>query len=266
MRLLNGRAFDASSLQNNEVIISRSLAIRLCGQADVVGKRMRSAVAGADASETVEWNVVVGVAPDAAMMSLQNQEKTPAIYFPSRGSPENDLALIVRMRPGQVPHAALRQLSLALEASMSPPAVVSVSELLLQSVSTQRFMMVLLTLFASLAIVLSAIGLYGVIAYMVSQSTREIGVRVALGAARLDVIKLVMQQGVVLSAAGLVIGLVAALWGARLLRSTLYGVTANDPMSYSAGSVVLLLLAVVACVAPTVRALRIDPMVAMRSE
>lgn len=266
MRLLSGRAFDGTSPERREVIISRSLATRLWGNANAVGRRMRSVAAFDDADKSVTWNVVVGVAPDAAMLTLQNQDKTPAIYFPAQKSPEHDLGLIVRMRSGEMPHAALRRLSLSLDPLMPPPSVISVSDLLLQSVSTQRFMMALLTLFAALAVVLSAIGLYGVIAYMVSQSTREIGVRVALGAARRDVIKLVMQQGVVLSAAGLALGLVAALWGGRLLRSSLYGVSSTDPMSYLVGSAVLLTLAVAACVAPTVRALRIDPMVAMRSE
>ncbi|MEO7998485.1 MAG: FtsX-like permease family protein, partial [Gemmatimonadaceae bacterium] len=98
------------------------------------------------------------------------------------------------------------------------------------------------------------------------QSTREIGVRVALGAARSDVVRLVMQKGVVLSAAGLVIGVIASMWGARLLDHTLYGISRTDPVSYIIGATLLLMIAVGACVAPTLRAVRIDPMLAMRSE
>jgi ABC-type antimicrobial peptide transport system permease subunit len=127
-------------------------------------------------------------------------------------------------------------------------------------------MMTLLTLFAVLAVVLSAVGLYGVITYMVSQTSREIGIRVALGAARRHVVRMVMRQGILLSVIGLAIGLFASVWGSALLRKSLYGVSTTDPLSYVVGGFVLLALAVAACIAPTLRAVRIDPMVAMRGD
>lgn len=266
MRFVSGHSFNASSLANNEVIISEPFARQLFGKANAIGRRFRTAANVDPSHGPPTWYVVGGVVPDAALLALNDSRNTPAVYFPAKAAPENYLSLIVRMKAGQQPHGMLRKLSLAVDVNMPPPATVSLTELLLATVASERFMMVLLTSFAVLAIVLSAVGMYGVISYMVSQSTREIGVRVALGAARRDVIRLVMRQGVLLSAAGLAVGLLASIWGTRLLANSLYGVKHTDPTSYLVGSAVLITLALCACIAPTVRAIRIDPMVAMRSD
>jgi ABC-type antimicrobial peptide transport system permease subunit len=126
--------------------------------------------------------------------------------------------------------------------------------------------MALLTTFALLAVCLSAIGLYGVIAYMVSQTTREIGVRIALGAQRMDIVRLVMFHGAGLATTGMVVGLAGATWGVRLLKKTLYGVQPIDPASFAIGALALLSVAVFACLVPTRRAVRVDPVIAMRAE
>lgn len=265
MRLVSGHAFDDNIVRNHEVIISRSMARQIWSDTNVVGRRLRMAGQSKAHPDSIVWNVVAGVAADAALLSLTDKGTTPGIYYPMSKSPDRHQTLIVRIN-GAIPTAAFRRLFLSIDPSMSPPEISSVTSLLQRSVTTQRFLMALLTIFAMLAVTLSAIGLYGVITYMVSQSTREIGVRVALGAARSDVIRLVMQKGVVLSVIGLAIGLIASLWGARLLDHTLYGVSRTDPLSYLIGASLLLLIAIAACIAPTARAVRIDPMLAMRSE
>ncbi|MDB4906291.1 MAG: permease [Gemmatimonadetes bacterium] len=267
MPLVAGRGFDAGSSQRNEVVISRSLAKQLFRNAQAVGRGFRARDAGPSPSGPPKWMIVSGVVEDASLFSLSDLRNSAVVYFPEEPTKSSDFTLVLKMRDGAPPlTAALRKVSLALDPAMSPPAVLKLTEELMGTIAQQRFIMTLLTLFAVLAVVLSAVGLYGVIAYMVSRSTREIGIRVALGAARRDVARLVTRQGLMLSGIGLAIGLLASLWGTALLKKDLYGVTATDPLSYVVGAMVLLVLAAAACVAPTVRALRIDPMTAMRSE
>ncbi|MEP6778280.1 MAG: ABC transporter permease [Gemmatimonadaceae bacterium] len=266
MRMIAGSTFNETSAARREVIIGRALARQLWGDQNAVGLRFRNKGAPARVSAPEDWHTVAGVVADASLLGLLHNETMPSIYFPVGSKLERNLTLIVRMKAGAVPNADLRRISLALDRTMPPPTVQRITDLLAFTVAPQRFIMVLLTLFASLAALLSAIGLYGVISYMVSQSTREIGVRLALGATRRDVVRIVMRQGVVLSGIGLAIGLVASIWGTRLLQTSLYDITATDPVSYAAGVAVLFGLAILACISPTRRALRIDPMVAMRSD
>ena len=266
MSFLAGHTFDAGSKDRDEVIISESLARQLWPNGDAVGRRFRMANAKAG-SEPGEWNVVVGVLKNASLLSLRDDRKTPAIYYPSKtGVGWGSATLVVRARAGYSPYADLRRLSLALDPSLAPPAVLRVTDLLNDTVASQRFMMTLLTTFALLAVFLSAIGLYGVIAYMVSQTTREIGVRIALGATRMDIVRLVIKHGATLAVIGLGVGLAGASWGMGLLRGSLYGVTPTDPASFALGAVALLFIALLACLIPTRRATRVDPVVAMRAE
>jgi putative ABC transport system permease protein len=213
------------------------------------------------------WSVVTGVVANAALLSLRDDRNTPAIYYPSvTGAGYEGGTLVVRTPPGFTPHADLRRLSLSLDPNLPPPPALRITDLLTGTVSSQRFMMTLLTVFALLAVCLSAIGLYGVIAYMVSQTTREIGVRIALGASRADILRLVMKHGVLLSVVGLAFGLMGASWGMRLLRGSLYGVSPTDPVSYALGAVALLVVAGIACLVPARRAVRVDPVIAMRGD
>jgi len=266
MRFIAGRSFDASSKQRGEVIVSQSLAQQLWPNANPLGRRFRLANA-APGSPPAPWNVVVGVLANASLMSLRDERNTPAIYYPSEtGVGFSGATLMIRTVADHSPFADLRRLSLALDPNLVPPPTLRVATLLSDTVSSQRFMMTLLTAFAVLAVCLSAIGLYGVIAFMVSQTTREIGVRIALGATRANIIRLVMQHGVVLAVVGLAIGLAGASWGMGLLRSSLYGVGPTDPSSYALGAIALLLVAAIACLIPTRRALRVDPVIAMRGE
>jgi putative ABC transport system permease protein len=144
--------------------------------------------------------------------------------------------------------------------------VASMEQLMTKSLSRARFSMLLLSIFAGLALVLAAVGIYGVMAYTVAQRTREIGVRLALGAQQRDVLSMVLTGGGRLAAIGLSVGLVGSLAVNYLLRSQLYGVSSSDPVTYAMVAVLLGLVALAACYLPARRATRVDPLVALRYE
>jgi putative ABC transport system permease protein len=139
-------------------------------------------------------------------------------------------------------------------------------EVIAGSMAQERFNTILMTLFAVVAMLLGAVGLYGVMAYNVTQRTREIGIRVALGARRADVLRLVIRQGLRLVALGLTLGLIAALALTRLMKKLLFEVSATDPMTFAGVASLLALVALLACWIPARRAANVDPMVALRCE
>ena len=142
----------------------------------------------------------------------------------------------------------------------------TVEYLLDQNVSQRRFIMFLMTTFAALALVLTAFGMYGVISYSVGQRTQEIGVRIALGARPRDILRLILGQGLVLTIVGLVIGLVGAFALTRVITSLLYGVSATDPLVFTGVSLLLVLVALLASYIPARKAMKVDPMTALRYE
>ncbi|MGB7154807.1 MAG: FtsX-like permease family protein, partial [Candidatus Acidiferrales bacterium] len=142
----------------------------------------------------------------------------------------------------------------------------TMDHIIAQSLAARRFAMILLGVFAALALLLSSIGIYGVISYIAGQRTHEIGIRIALGAQRADVLKIVLGQGVRLAIIGVAIGLVAAAGLTRLMTSILYGVSATDPLTFLGVAIVLTLVALAACYIPAHRAMKVDPMVALRYE
>jgi putative ABC transport system permease protein len=177
------------------------------------------------------------------------------------------MTLVVRTRGD--PHALdipVRKEVQAMDANAPVFAVLTAEEYLSRSMGSTRFNMTLLGAFALVALVMTAVGLYGVISFSVSQSTREIGIRVALGAQRRDALALVMRRGMMLALIGILIGLAAAFGATRLMASWLFGVGTTDPATFAGVALLLTGIAALACYVPARRATRVDPIVALRSE
>jgi putative ABC transport system permease protein len=174
--------------------------------------------------------------------------------------------VIVRTTPGVDALPALRSLVASLDPRLPPPTLTNIEQAMADSAERPRFTMMLLVTFTIVALVLAAVGLYGVMTYTVAQRTREIGIRIALGATRRRIARAVVSQGVLLAATGVLIGLAGAWWATKLLTKMLYGIAPTDPLSFSIGAALLLATAVLACVVPTRRAIRVDPVIAMRAE
>jgi putative ABC transport system permease protein len=188
----------------------------------------------------------------------------PLLYLPPQSffSP----TLIARIARPDAALPAIRGIVQDMDAAIPPLQISSVADDMARSLATTRFTMLMLVVFTGIAVLLAAVGLYGVMAYTVAQRSREIGIRIALGATSSRVARGVVGRGAALAAVGLALGLIASHWGVRLVSNMLSGVTTADPWSFAAAAGVLLLTAVVACVAPMRRAARVDPMVAMRGE
>jgi ABC-type antimicrobial peptide transport system permease subunit len=161
---------------------------------------------------------------------------------------------------------AVREEIRALDAALPVANVRTMSDVVGTTLSAPRFAGILLTAFAVLALVLSAIGIYGVLSYLVTRRRREIGIRLAIGARRMQVLRMVLQSALGLALAGIVLGLVAAAWASRLMTGLLHGVTPGDPGTFVAVGAALVLVATLASLVPALRATRIDPAVALRSE
>jgi putative ABC transport system permease protein len=162
--------------------------------------------------------------------------------------------------------SAVRDRVRSMDASLPLYSIRTMSERLAESVAPQRLTLLLMALFAIVAIMLAAIGIYGVISYNVAQRTHEIGIRMAIGAKRSDVLRLFVRQGMTLAALGMAIGLGAALTLTRLMASLLYGVSVRDPMTFIVVTLLLAFVAFAACYIPARRATRVDPIVALRYE
>jgi predicted permease len=258
--LLAGTTFTDTSDAGTQVIVNEGFVKRYWPNESPLGHRMRVVYQGKGT-----WLRVVGVAGNTLSGGLIMDASKPVFYAPL--SSRQQRQMIVRVAPGAAnPIASLRQVVASLDPRLPPATILKVDDALAATIALPRFTTALLTAFTLLAVVLAAIGLYGVLAYSVAQRTREIGIRVALGAPRSRIARLVVAQAAVLALIGAAVGLLAAHRAARLLGSMLYGVAANDPWSFAAGGAVLLLTALIAALVPTRRALRVDPLVAMRAE
>jgi ABC-type lipoprotein release transport system permease subunit len=162
--------------------------------------------------------------------------------------------------------ASLRRVVRGADSGLVAEGILSLEErLLTTSLARPRLYAALLAVFAIVALVVTGMGLFGVLSFTVAQRTRELGVRAALGARRVDLVGLVLRQGLGITLAGIVLGLIAALWLARFLSALLYGVTTHDPVTYVAVPLVVFSVAALACLAPALRAARLDPLRALRS-
>jgi putative ABC transport system permease protein len=181
----------------------------------------------------------------------RNESEAPSVYVRTNGEPSAITGLI----------AAARSLHPDL-----PPTVESAESVITNAIAEPKFIMMLLTSFTALALILASIGLYGVMAYAVAQRTREIGIRIALGASGSAIARTVIMRGAILAGAGAALGLVLAYWGTQIIQGSLFGISRLDAPSFIVGALVLVVSAVVACVAPTRRAVGVDPIAAIRAD
>ena len=261
IRVLEGRAFtdEDRGPKGRALILNASLARKHWPNESAVGKRMRLSEG--------DYSTVVGVVADVAAGGLEaSDEARFQVYLPL-GATDPRTTLVVRTAGDPLAVVPLvKQRVLAMDRQIPLRDVATAQALLRQSISRQRFNMALLTTFAALALLLAAVGLYGVISYAVAQRTREIGIRVALGARPSSVQRAVVLEGVRMTAAGLVVGVAGALALSKLLASLLFGVTPRDPATYAAVAALLTVVTLVACWIPARRAAGIDPLAAIRAE
>ena len=264
--LRRGRLFGEQDISSapRVIVIDERMAAELWPRQDPIGRRVRRG--GFDASTTAPWMTVVGVVGGVKQDAL-DAESRAAMYLPHLQGPTRALTVVIRgpSSPEALTESVRKQIR-ALDPELPMYRVTSMAARLEESLAERRFAMLLLALFAALALGLAAVGIYGVMAYFVTQGTRELGIRMALGASPRAILLLVVRQGAGVAAAGLVLGLVAAFALSRSMESLLFGVSATDPLTFIAVPVVLALVAVLACYVPARRAAKIDPTVSLRSE
>jgi predicted permease len=265
--LLKGRVFSPeldTRTSPRVVVIDARLANQFWPGEDPLGRRIRTG--GFDVTPDTPWMTIVGVVGGVKQDALDADSRIAYYRFQGQ-SPSRAMNVVVRSRsdPSSLAAAVTGQLR-ALDPDLPIYKMRTMGERVEASLSERRFSTLLLTLFAGLALGLAAIGIYGVMAYLVSQGTRELGIRLALGAAPRDLLLLVVRQGMTVAAAGMVLGLAGAFALTRFMRALLFGVQASDPLTFLAISATLTLVALVACYVPARRAARIDPIVSLRTE
>ncbi len=262
--LLRGRDIEPSdSLTSPGVIlISATTAKQIWPNEDALGKRVK--IGGLDHP----WLTVVGIVGDVHHVGLDStpnmQMYIPHAQYPF---PDTDMTFVVRSSgPPRAIASAAGQAIHSLDATQPLSRVMPLEDYVALSVQGRRFALILIGAFASIALLLSIVGIYGVTAYSVAQRTREIGIRVALGAQRIEVLTLILRQGFVLILAGVVLGVAASVGLTRFLASMLFNVSATDPFTFALVIMLLVVAALLACWIPARRAMRVDPMVALRHE
>ncbi|MGO9273735.1 MAG: ABC transporter permease [Terriglobia bacterium] len=259
--LISGRFFTPQDNADapKVVIFNQACVRRFFAGASPTGKRIR--IAGSE-----EWATIVGVVGDVRQTGLASLPE-PEIIEPYLQVPYSNMAVVIRTATDPLSLVpALRSQVQSLDKNLPVFEVSTMDQYLAEEVATRRFSMLLLGVFASLALVLAMVGIYGVTAYSVAQRTHEVGIRIALGASGREVLRLVLQLSMVLTLAGLAIGLAGALALTRFLSSLLYGVRPTDLLTFVAVSLVLAVAAFAASYIPARRATRVDPMVALRHE
>ena len=241
-------------------LINQTMATLLFPGRDAVGKRLRLI----NAEQSNEWRTIVGVVGDINFQGL-NEEPVPTIYTPFAQTPFLWLYFMVRPATGPIA-ASVRTAVTAVHPSITAGNVRPMEDVVAGTIAAPRFRTWLVSSFAVLALALAAIGIYGVIFYSVAQRTHEIGVRMALGAGARDVLKLVVREGVLMAAAGAVIGLAASAAMTGLMSSLLFGIAPRDPLAFGAAAATLLVVAALASYLPARRAIRIEPLEALRTD
>jgi len=264
--LLRGRSFTEADKEDAPLVamINQRLANQFFPNQDPIGKRFM--FGHPNTEQQPKWRTIVGVLGDTKLYGLANLSRLE-VYVPFRQAPSGQMDLLVKSRvdPAALT-SALRSAVYSVDKDQSIASIATMKQLVDNSLATRRMTLVLLGLFSAVALVLGAIGIYGVISYSVAQRTREIGVRMALGAPREGVFRMVIGQGVKLAGTGIAIGIFAALGLARLMSSLLYQVSTADFGTFTFVAVLLLLVAFAASYIPARRAISVEPIVALRYE
>jgi putative ABC transport system permease protein len=264
IRLLKGRIFsDADSADTLRVtVINEMLARRLWPGEDPIGKRLKQGWP----EDQSPWRIVIGVVRDVKLNGIDRETPLQA-YLPLTQETSNRLNLVARTGGNPLTLAStVEQTIHSIDNELPVFNVRSMDQLVDNSIAQQRLTMSLLAGFSILALTLAAVGIYGVMSYTVTQRTHEIGLRMALGAQQVDVLKLVLRQGMILTLIGLTVGLVVAFALARLMSTLVYGVSVTDPATFAAIALLLAGVAMFACYIPARRAAKVDPMIALRFE
>ena len=263
--LLAGRLVTEQDVTNNSgaVVINEAMAKRFWPGEDPVGKRISTATSN---GQQTQWQTIVGVVGSVRHLGL-DVEPRPEVYYHTSSNPPFGPVIVIRttsdpQRLISLARAKVRELDKQVPISN----VNTMDQLVAQSVAQRRFGMFLVGIFAALALVLAVVGIYGVVSYSVAQRTQEIGVRMALGASALDVLKLVLKNGMSLALIGVGVGLAGAFGVTRLMVAMLFDVKPTDVATFAIVSVGLILVALLACYVPARRAMKVDPLVALRYE
>ena len=269
IRLVKGRGFTATDADGPPVVVvNEALAKRFYPGQDPLGRRLRPpGPAGPDSSI---WFTIVGVAEDVKQGGLEAEAGTE-LYFSyeqtRRGFAPGQMNVVLRSsRPLSALAPAIRRAVAARNPGLPIVQLRTMEDVFGASVTRQRFLSQLLGLFAAVALVLAAVGTYGILSYLVTERQREIGIRMALGAGRGQVVRLVLGEGLTMAAIGIVLGIAGAFALSRLITSLLYGVSPADPLTFVTVAGVIAVVAMAACIVPTRRATRVDPLTAIRAE
>ena len=257
--IVRGTTFTDTTTAAGQVIVNDGFARKHWPGQSGVGKRLRIVYGGQG-----QWLTVVGIAGDALTAGLAENASDPLLYKPGSGVFRPQILLRTTNETASLP--MLARIATSLDDRIPPPEMSSVAVTMQKSIGRQRFTMFLLLTFTFVAVGLAAVGLYGVLAYSVSQRSREIGIRIALGASRTRVARAVLMQGLALGALGAVIGLVGARWGVRVVAKLLFGVQQTDVTAFALGAVVLMVITALACLVPVRRAVSVDPLIAIKAD
>ncbi|MGB7022175.1 MAG: ABC transporter permease [Candidatus Acidiferrales bacterium] len=264
--LLRGRTFTDTDKQGAPLVgmVNARLAQQYWPNRDPMGRRFM--FGHPSAKNPPKWLTVVGVVGDTKLYGLASPSRLE-VYVSSLQYPESHMNLVVKSRidPSALT-SAIRGAVASIDKDQPIFAISTMNQLVRDSLGTRRITLILLGAFSGLALVLAAIGIYGVISYSVAQRTHEIGIRMALGAQHRDVLRMILRQGATIAVAGVAIGVVVSLGLTQLMSSLLFSVSAADPLTFAGVAILLVLVALLACYIPARRALRVDPMVALRYE
>ena len=264
--VLQGRAYTDRDDENapRAMMVNQQLVNQIFPDENPIGKRIT--FGGTDANGQPRWFEIIGVVANVRSLELR-EEPNPELYFSAQQDLWPSMSLVVRstVEPSSL-SASVRQVVNDVDRSVPVADVKPMDHIVSESITQPRFNLFLLGLFGAVAMMLSAAGIYGVTAYTVTQRTHELGIRIALGAQVGDVLKMILGQGMAVIGVGLVVGLAAAFALTRLLRTLLFGVGENDPLTFVAITAVLVLVALIACYIPARRATKVDPLMALRAE